>query len=76
MEQARAVEGGESSSGVAGMGGGGAVCAMNSDCDDGFSCTFDVCMMGACVNTPSNLACNDDVLAHDEQCSLQQWNCL
>ncbi len=51
--------GGTSGSGGMGGTGGTTICGSNVDCDDSFSCTIDVCTMGVCINTPSDMACND-----------------
>jgi hypothetical protein len=41
---------------------GGHPCAVDSDCEDGVSCTHDVCTGGACVRTIDATVCVDDGL--------------
>jgi MYXO-CTERM domain-containing protein len=36
-----------------------AECSINADCDDGVSCTVDVCNAGACLRTPDDSLCSD-----------------
>jgi hypothetical protein len=55
----------------AGVGGGGAApdCVDNSDCDDGISCTIDLCNAGTCSNTTDDTVCNNgDYCDGDETC--------
>jgi hypothetical protein len=35
-------------------------CTLNEDCEDGISCTDDVCDIGTCTNTPNDANCPDD----------------
>ncbi len=42
-------------------------CVLDIDCDDGFSCSEDLCTEGACTNTP--LACSPDNLCAIAYCS-------
>ena len=36
------------------------ICIVDADCDDGFSCTTDVCDGGTCVNAPDDGLCGAD----------------
>jgi len=52
-----------------GAGGGAMVCIVDGDCDDGFSCTVDTCIAGACDNSADDTACqNGDYCDGDEVC--------
>ena len=45
-------------------------CTVNSDCDDGISCTDDVCSAGVCSNTPDDARCSDsNACTTNEFCS-------
>jgi len=44
-----------------------AACITNADCDDGDSCTTDVCSSGSCSNTPIN--CDDGDACTTDSCS-------
>jgi hypothetical protein len=58
----------------AGHDAGGRPCTTHGDCDDGVTCTNDICdPLGFCRNQPDFALCDDDVFCNGvEQCDLQQ----
>lgn len=47
-------------------------CATNANCDDGVSCTIDLCAAGnSCSNSPNNAVCDDGVFCNGaETCDI------
>ncbi|MDF1563155.1 MAG: MopE-related protein, partial [Deltaproteobacteria bacterium] len=43
---------------------GGCTCNVDADCNDGVSCTVDTCSAGTCLNTPSNVLCDDTLFCN------------
>jgi cysteine-rich repeat protein len=46
-------------------------CSTNADCNDGVSCTSDICTAGVCSNTANNAACDDGLFCNGaETCDV------
>ena len=50
-------------------------CSVNADCNDGNTCTTDICVTGTCQRTNNTAPCNDGVACTADSCNEATDSC-